>query len=52
MRVVQEAPMRDHPMAGCDALNVVMLVQVQLPQLHRTEVIRPDEEPVLKTGGG
>ena len=46
------APMRDHPTAGCDALNVVMLVQVQLPQLQRTEVIRPDEEPVLKTGGG
>lgn len=32
---LQEKTMRDHPMAGCDALNVVMLVQVQLPQLHK-----------------
>ena len=29
-----------------------MLVRFQLPQLDKTEVIRPDEEPVLKTGGG
>ena len=26
-------PLRGHPTAGCDALNVVMLVQVQPPQL-------------------
>ena len=29
-----------------------MLVRLQLPQLKQTEVIRLDEEPVLKTGGG
>ena len=33
-RCLQGKPMRDHPTAGCDALNVVMLVQVQLPQFH------------------
>jgi hypothetical protein len=27
------------------------LVRFQLPQLVTTEVIRPDEGPVLKTGG-
>ncbi len=30
--------MRDHPTAGCDALNVVMLVQVQFPQLGMPNV--------------
>jgi hypothetical protein len=63
-------PMRDRSMAGRGALNAVMLVQVQLPQLRHcrfvratarmsdpasrttTEVNRPDEEPVLKTGAG
>ena len=42
-------------MAGRDALNVVMLVRFQLSQLAdfliAREAIRPDEEPVLKTGG-
>ena len=38
-------------MAGCDALNVVMLVQVQPPQFDE-EAIRLDEEPALKAGGG
>jgi hypothetical protein len=63
-------PMRDRSMAGRGALNAVMLVRVQLPQLRHcrfvratawisdptskttTEVNRPDEEPVLKTGAG
>ena len=39
-------------MAGCDALNVVMLVQLRLPQLQRTEAIRMVEEPAWKAGGG
>ena len=42
--------MRDRLTVGCDALNVVMLVRFQLPQL-RTEVIRPDEDTVLNTVG-
>jgi hypothetical protein len=42
--------MRDRLTVGRDALNVLMLVRFQLPQL-RTEVIRPDEDAVLKTVG-
>ena len=41
--------------AGWDALNVSVLVRFQPPQpatSNETEVIRLDEEPVLKTGGG
>ena len=48
-------------MAGPGTLNAVMLVRVQLLQLRHpprgqkleptTEVIRPDKDPVLKTGG-
>ena len=41
---------RDRLTAGRDALNVVVLVRIQLSQLIM-EVIRLDEEPVLKTGG-
>jgi hypothetical protein len=35
---LQGKPMRGHPKAGCDALNVVMLVQVQPPQLRMMNV--------------
>jgi hypothetical protein len=41
-------PLRDRLTVGRDALNVLMLVRFQLPQFA-TEVIRPDEEVVLKT---
>ena len=47
--------MRGRSTVGRDALNVLMLVRFQPPQLgstNETEVIRPDEEPVLKTGRG
>ena len=47
--------MRGRSAVGRDALNVLMLVRFQPPQLaatKETEVIRLDEEPVLKTGGG
>jgi hypothetical protein len=37
---------------GGPTLRVGALVRFQLPELNRTEVIRPDEEPALKTGGG
>jgi hypothetical protein len=42
--------MRGRLTVGRDALNVLMLVRFQLPQLL-TEVIRPDEDTVLKTVG-
>ena len=34
------------------ALNQEGVGSIPTPELRRTEVIRPDEEPVLKTGGG
>ena len=43
-------PLRDRLTVGRDALNVLMLVRFQLPQLA-TEVIRPDADTVLKTVG-
>ena len=48
-------PMRGRLTVGRDALNVLMLVRFQPPQLSstsETEVIRLDEELVLKTGRG
>lgn len=43
--------LRDRLTVGRDTLNVVVLVQIQLSHFHfSTEVIRLDEEPVLKTG--
>ena len=51
----QKKPMRGRSTVGRDALNVLMLVRFQPPQLGSTdemEVIRLDEEPVLKTGRG
>ena len=42
--------LRDRLTVGRDALNVLMLVRFQLPQLQ-TEVIRLDEDTVLKTVG-
>jgi hypothetical protein len=51
----QRKPMRGRSTVGRDALNVLMLVRFQPPQLgstDETEVIRLDEEPVLKTGRG
>ena len=47
--------MRGRSTVGRDDLNVLMLVRFQPPQLglrNGTEVIRLDEEPVLKTGRG
>ena len=47
--------MRGRSTVGRDALNVLMLVRFQPPQLsttNETEVIRLDEELVLKTGRG
>src|SRR5262245_11820117 len=47
-----DQPLRGRLTAGWDALNVLVLVRFQPPQLKkRTEVIRLDEEPVSKTGG-
>ena len=48
-RVIDQL-LRGRLTVGRDALNVLVLVRFQPPQLA-TEVIRPDQEPVLKTGG-
>ena len=51
----QQKSMRGRSTVGRDALNVLMLVRFQPPQLSPTkgtEVIRLDEELVLKTGRG
>ena len=46
---IYKKQLRDRLTVGSGALNGWMLVRFQLPQL--TEVIRPDEEVVLKTTG-
>jgi hypothetical protein len=48
-KAVAKKQLRDRLTVGRDALNVLMLVRFQLPQF--TEVIRPDEDAVLKTVG-